>query len=113
MSMQTFIWDKMSIETEMMHNLMLDALRRGILITRGCAVDRVGQEVNLIEQKKRICRDTDQLPHDRKVQILLAIVRIAGFEAIGEHNNGCLVDITNWDAAKIKRLTDVIQFASK
>lgn len=100
--------------TETMHNLMLDALRRGILITRGCSLAPTSHErINLVEQKKHICQNINQLTREQKIQVLLAIVHIAGFEAIGEHNNGCLVDISDWDATKIKRLSDVIQFTSK
>lgn len=99
---------------EAIFTLMLDALRRGILIARGCApaIDQTSK-TNLIEQKKRICQNVNQLSHEQKLQVCLAIVKIAGFEALGEHNNGCLADITDWDAAQIKKLLDVIQFASK
>jgi hypothetical protein len=72
-----------------------------------------GSKINLIEQKKRICQNINQLTREQKIQVLLAVVRMAGFEAIGEHNNGCLVDITGWDAQQIRRLSEVIQFASK
>lgn len=99
---------------EAMFELMLDALRRGILISHGRAPPSASREkINLIDQKKRICQNINQLTHEQKLQVLLAVVRVAGFEAIGAHNNGCFVDITDWDAAKTKRIMDVMQFASK
>lgn len=98
---------------EIMFNLMLDALRRGILIARGHIVSSgVPNEISLIEQKKRVCQSIIQLSDDQRLQVCLAIVKIAGYEALGEHNNGCFVDITDWDAGQIKKLSDVIQFAS-
>lgn len=92
---------------------MLDALRRGILMTRGCKPQNSTPELSLVEQKKRICHSVNQLPYDQKLQICLAIVRISGFESLGRHNNGCFVDITNWNAEQLKKLSDVIQFVSK
>ena len=104
-----------SVHCETMHNLMLDALRRGILLSMGRPIANVAYEkIDLVAQKKRICQTIGQLTtHEQKIQVLLAVAQIAGFEAIGAHNKGCLVDITTWDQAKIKRLSDVIQFASK
>ena len=113
--------------SEMMYGLMLDALRRGILMSRmtppqwtrdGAPASSLmrGQDrkMNIIEQKRRLCQNVAQLmTHKQKMDVMLAIVRIAGFEAIGKHNNGCLVDITGWDSDKVRYLTDVIQFATK
>ena len=94
---------------------MLDALRRGILLSMGRSVANVtNKKIDLVAQKKRICQNIGQLTtHEQKIQVLLAVAQIAGFEAIGAHNRGCLVDITNWDYARIKRLSDVILFVSK
>lgn len=103
----------MSSSNETIYNLMLDALRRGILMTQGCKIQNNPSELSLIEQKKRICQSVNQLQYDQKLQICLAIARISGFESLGRHNNGCFVDITNWNADQLKKLSDVIQFASK
>ncbi len=92
---------------------MLDALRRGIAVSRGYVPTSAGyNKVSLTEQKKRICQLVN-LTHDQGLQILLAVAHIAGYEAIGTHNRGCLVDLTDWDENQVKRLSDVIQFALK
>jgi hypothetical protein len=103
------------MSNEALCNLMLDALRRGILLSRGCApIEETASEgMSLNDQKKRICQCASQLTHDQKLQVLLAVAHIAGFEALGAHNSGCFVDITRWTAAQIKQLSDVIRFASK
>ena len=98
---------------EIMFNLMLDALRRGILIAQGhTSINQQPNAISLIEQKKRVCQSIAQLSYDQRLQVCLAIVKIAGYEALGEHNNGCFVDITDWNQVQIKKLSDVIQFAS-
>ena len=103
------------MSNEALYNLMLDALRRGILFSRGCVVQDANarEKISLIEQKKRVCNSVNQLTRDQKIQVLLAVVNIVGFEAIGAHNSGCFVNITDWDEAQIKKLADVIRFASK
>lgn len=95
-------------------NLMLDAIRRGMLFSRGMSTQyETKNEVNLSVLKKRICHDVNRLTREKKIQVLLAIVRIAGLEAIGVYNNGCMIDITKWNASMTKNIADVIQFASK
>lgn len=93
--------------------LMLDALRRGILASHGLPEKKTlnaREEISLIEQKKRAMLLIGQLSTAHKLQVLCAIVHIAGFEAIGAHNNGCLVDITDWDAGRVTRLLEIMQY---
>ena len=93
---------------------MIDAIRRGMLFTRGVgAQSEPKNEMNLSVLKKRICHDVNRLTREGKMQVLLAIVRVAGLEAIGVYNNGCMIDITKWSAAMTKSVAEVIQFASK
>lgn len=114
----------MATANETICNLMLDALRRGILLARGVDAQHGARgdcesngskrsAINIVDLKKQMCQSVMTLTYDQKMELLLAVVHIAGYEAIGAHNNGCLVDITNWDAAKMKRLDDVIQFITK
>ena len=115
--------------------LMLDALRRGIIISRpnklpdaragdchdraiapmraGVAGAETAIPMSIIERKKRICQGVATLSRDARIQVLLAVARMAGFESIGAHNGGCFVDITDWDEARTAQLADIIQFASK
>lgn len=92
---------------------MLDALKRGIRIARGDDARADTASVSTIVLKKSICQGINMLQREQKLQVLLAVARIAGIDAIGVHNNGCLVDITDWDDARTKEIADVIQFASK
>jgi hypothetical protein len=95
-------------------NLMLDAIRRGILFVRGIGIQNEPKnEINLSVLKKRICHDVGRLTREKKIQVLLAVVRVAGLEAIGVYNNGCMVDITKWSAPMTKNIAEIIQFASK
>ena len=110
------------MSNDQLHNLMLDALRRGMLMMRGGQL-KTGEQnrisssscENLTEIKRRLCQRilSGDFAKEQKVQILLAVVHIAGFETIGAQNNGCLVDITNWNDEQVKKLSDVINFASK
>lgn len=99
---------------ENLHKLMLDALRRGILKMRGIGVMRASEAVAPSGPRKiDLCRIAGSLTHDQGLQVLIAVVRICGIEAIGAHNNGCFVDITDWDSNMIKQLNDVIQYVIK
>jgi tetrahydromethanopterin S-methyltransferase subunit F len=96
---------------EKLREMMLDALKRGIKSARG--EDSRSVAVSTIVLKKSICQNINMLQRDQKLQVLLAVARVAGIDAIGVHNNGCFVDITDWDDAMTKEIADVIQFASK
>ena len=106
-----------------LHELMLDALRRGILMTRGANkapadgatrhASRSKSRAHLDEKKKQMCRDINTLTRDQKIQVLLAIAQLAGFEAIGAHNGGCLVDITDWDMARVTKIINIMQYVTQ
>lgn len=109
---------------ESINNLMLDALRRGILFSHRITQEKgartalasVGASSSasassaLNEQKKRLGVEVERLSPENKIQVALAVVRIAGFEAIGAYNNGCFVDVTDWTVEQIKRISDIVQY---
>jgi hypothetical protein len=103
----------MTCTEESINGLMLDALRRGILLSRGGEIAQEKPDIGLSNQKRMICQIVSTLMKDQKMQICLAIAHIGGIESLGEHNQGCHVDLTDWDAAKIKKLMDVIRFVMK
>jgi hypothetical protein len=93
-------------------SLMLDALRRGILLSKkGSAV--VKESTNLNHLRASICKNGPQLSRENGMKVLCAISTIAGIDAIGAFNNGCSVDISRWSLEQLTKLNDVIQFVSK
>lgn len=105
------------LEMDPLHELMLDALRRGILLSRGIdagasASSARASRTQLVDKKRRIATDINSLSRDQKITVLLAVARLAGIEAIGLISNGCIVDITEWEEAKVDELMKVIEFVS-
>lgn len=90
---------------------MLDALRRGMMQhSSATAPGTPAQPTNLEVHKKKLQMDVNRLTHEQKMQVALAIVRLVGFESLGTYNNGCFVDITDWNFEQVKKINDIVQY---
>jgi hypothetical protein len=93
-------------------SLMIDALRRGILLSHG-KPHVIEENVSINQLRASICKNGPQLSRENGMKVLCAISTIAGIDAIGAFNNGCSVDISYWTREQLIKLNDVIRFVSK
>ena len=96
---------------------MLDALRRGILLSCGnLEMTNTAPNIHspgLDQLRKKICEAVNKLTMAERMSVLLSAATIAGIDAIASYNCGCMVNITNWSRAQLTQLNDVIQYISK
>lgn len=98
--------------SEQIYREMLEAFGRGLIASRGLSRTETTESKNILahERKRKVLQMIGSLERDQKLQLLMAIVQIAGVDAIGEQSNGCFVDLTTWEDKKVVKLIDVIEF---
>lgn len=100
---------------EQIHDLMLDALRIAYIRLRGGsrpAGDRA-MSSSVSEKIKFMSVHMNQLDYEHKMQVCLAVVRLAGFEALGEYNCGSFVNMSEWTPEQVDGLYKIVQFSMK